>query len=756
MSVADNLNQIKACKESIRQAIIDKGVDMTGVPFTGYAEKIGEISGGGSTDDTEYIEFDKVIEHQVPWQVPNCIKLKFASYNIEYAPIPESGGYEMSGDGYLLTLAIYSFDNNSLSTGTYTANAGNNQLNEWEFNIGGDVDMGGWMENNGTYCEKYPEELGTPTNITDGTIDVSVSGDNLIIKLKSSVINARFTGSLSDFPFEVVVYDPTDYLTVRKGLTSYSSDESNIPAGAFYGMTNITEVSLPNATEIPERTFNGCMNLSSVNIPKAASVGNAAFQNCGNLTAIDLPNATFIGGSSFNNCNKLSYVNIPECTNVSENAFAGCYVLPSINIPKCVFIGQSAFNSCMALASITATACESIEDFAFNGTALTALDLPNCNRIGQSVVSWCATLTSVSAPNCSEIGFGAFQGCSALTELDLSNVYYCTIPDTSVFNMTPFANGEGTIKVHSSSLAYYQSTYPWSEFAGCLVGAGDPDVVLLANDNGRIYGETSVLTADYLGYLAIGNDAVISIDLPNVSKAPSIQYYPNLQSINIGKLTYVNDMMFSDNTALTTVNLPECTYVSMNGFMNCSALETVNLPKCTGLGSGVFSGCNNLKTLTIGTEYEGVSMVFEALPESIEAIFVNPIFVDMYKSDWFWGQYADKIFAEGTDPNAPIVVKSDWCVIGNFNGGTTPDPNTQMIIENDWNVLRNLTVDGQWLKFVKGIWEDLRGGEFTAVGEAVSVSLGGADIVVPAGTYDVYLNSQLDTAYFMEVGQKPY
>lgn len=757
MSVLDNLNRIKSCKENIKQAIINKGVDMEGVAFEGYADKINEISGGGSTDDTEYIEFDKAVHYEIMWAAPSCIQMKFATPDVEYSNDPNTGNSTWSGEGHLLTIAIYSPNNSSLYTGTYTANAGNNQVSAGQFNIGGDVDMGGWMYNAGTYFDILPGLLNTPTNITDGTIDVSISGDNLVIKLKSSVINARFTGLLSACPFEVKVYDPTDYLTVRKSLTSYSSDERDITGGAFCYM-NITDVSLPNVQHMPEDVFKGCNKLVSVNIPNATGVGGEAFQDCSELTAIDLPYATYVNPRSFSGCNKLASVNIPECTQVSENAFANCSALPSINIPKCEFIGPYAFQNCGVLASITATACKEIYDFTFSNTALTSIDIPNCNRIGVYAFNWCPNLTLVSAPNCAEIVSCAFQGCSALTELDLSNVYYCTIPDTSVFDMTPFANGEGTIKVHSSSLAYYQSTYPWSEFAGCLVGAGDPDVVLLANDNGRIYGETSILTNDYLGFLAIGNDAVISIDLPNVSKAPSIQSYPNLQSVNLGKLIQVNNMMFSDNTALTTVNLPECTYVDMNGFMNCTALETVNLPKCTVLGDTAFANCNNLKTLTIGTEYnDGYTSNWNCpLPESIEAIFVNPIFVDAYKSDWFWGQYADKIFAEGSDPNAPVVVKSDWYVIGNFNGGTAQDPNTQMIIENDWNVLRNLTVDGQWLKFVKGLWEDLRGGEFTAVGEAVSLTAEGSDIIVPAGTYDVYLNSQLDTAYFMEVGQTPF
>ena len=44
----DNLNTIESIKTDIKAAIENKGVDMTGVPFPGYASKIGEISGGGT------------------------------------------------------------------------------------------------------------------------------------------------------------------------------------------------------------------------------------------------------------------------------------------------------------------------------------------------------------------------------------------------------------------------------------------------------------------------------------------------------------------------------------------------------------------------------------------------------------------------------------------------------------------------------------------------------------------------------------
>ena len=749
MSIVENLNRIKSCKENIKQAIINKGVDMTGVAFEGYADKINEISGGAS-DDTEYMEFNKIVDYATAWETPDCIFFKATTPNLEYEIYPDTGNPHWSGEGHLLTIALYS-ENGNLTTGTYTANEGNNQVNPHQFNIGGDVDMGGWTTHTGTYFEILPDTWGTPTDITDGTIDAKVEGDKLVIKLKSSVINARIQCPLSECPFDVVVYDPTDYLTLRKNITSYSSVESNIPVGAFYGM-NITDVSLPNANAIPADVFNNCMNLttvdlpnvmffgqrvfyncsslqsidlplltdtggesflgcsslSSVNLPKCETVAFNAFYQCSSLQSIDLPECVFVGSDAFNQCSNLetvnlpkctavesqaftstnlSEINLPECTNISQHAFQGL-PLTTANIPKCKSIGQYAFSGCGELTAITATECEEILDGAFMSTLPTAINIPKCGRIGALAFAWCNNLTSVSAPNCAEITGLAFQGCEALTELDLSNVYYCSLSDLSAFEMTPFMNGEGTIKVYSSSLAYYQGNSPWNELSERLVGAGDPDVVLLANDNGRIYGETTGLYDNYLGFLAIGNDAVISIDLPNASNATYIQSYPNLQSINLGKLNTTQRSQFCDNYALTTVNLPECTtvnnetfircsnlttvnlpkctfvsdwafgecvnltaidlpectYVSSNIFTNCTALESVSLPKCGGFGSGVFSGCNNLKTLTL-SEYEGVSMLFEPLPESIEKIYVNPSYVENYKSDGFWGQYADKIFA---------------------------------------------------------------------------------------------------------------
>ena len=58
MSVADKLLQLNQVKQDIKTAIETKGIPMTNVAFTEYANKILEISGGGGEVD-EYFYYAK-------------------------------------------------------------------------------------------------------------------------------------------------------------------------------------------------------------------------------------------------------------------------------------------------------------------------------------------------------------------------------------------------------------------------------------------------------------------------------------------------------------------------------------------------------------------------------------------------------------------------------------------------------------------------------------------------------------------------
>ncbi len=109
----------------------------------------------------------------------------------------------------------------------------------------------------------------------------------------------------------------------------------------------------------------------------------------------------------------------------------------------------------------------------------------------------------------------------------------------------------------------------------------------------------------------------------------------------------------------------------------------------------------------------------------------------------------------------PVIPEdTDWHLVGSFNGWVAGDPAYTMTAEGEYFVFRGFEVfeSEVEMKFNYGSsWEINRGGDFTAVNEAVAVVYNGNNIKVPAGTYDVYLcaDEAVDYAYFMEPGMTP-
>ena len=112
--------------------------------------------------------------------------------------------------------------------------------------------------------------------------------------------------------------------------------------------------------------------------------------------------------------------------------------------------------------------------------------------------------------------------------------------------------------------------------------------------------------------------------------------------------------------------------------------------------------------------------------------------------------------APGQAPALPDTAANTWYLVGGFNGWTAGDAAYQMTYEAGWHVFKNFTLaEDSEVKLNAGSWDVNRGGAFTAVGEAIAVEQNGANIAVPAGSYDVYLNKAEDTVYFMTVGATP-
>lgn len=79
-----------------------------------------------------------------------------------------------------------------------------------------------------------------------------------------------------------------------------------------------------------------------------------------------------------------------------------------------------------------------------------------------------------------------------------------------------------------------------------------------------------------------------------------------------------------------------------------------------------------------------------------------------------------------------------------------------MTLEGDWYVFKNFSADGKEVKFVADAnWTDDRGGSFYDANYLIEVAQSGVNMIVKAGTYDVYLKADGTQACFMTDGKKP-
>lgn len=110
MSLKDNLDAINNCKKDIKTALINKGVDMNGVTFTGYAAKIDELQLASGdepstpTPSVDYIYSNGYItedEHnEIINLVPYEIVLNEGKFVIELYCPEEIPGYTDGNYGY--------------------------------------------------------------------------------------------------------------------------------------------------------------------------------------------------------------------------------------------------------------------------------------------------------------------------------------------------------------------------------------------------------------------------------------------------------------------------------------------------------------------------------------------------------------------------------------------------------------------------------------------------------------------------------
>ena len=493
MSLIDNLNTIKSCKEDIKTALENKGVDMTGVSFPDYASKIDEIQGGEVVGYTlrDYVE------------------------GITITDLSDASITKVRNNAFYQNRELRTVNLPACSIINDNAFNGCEQLSSVSL----------------PSCEYIGQQVFYYCN-TLTSIDLP--------KCK----RFEYYAFAQCYSLQSISLPVCSYIGYY-ALTGAAIQSIDLPAAentdgyAFDGCGSLHTVNAPVLSRVADYCFNNCGNLQSISIPKLERIEYGGFQNCASLQSIDLPSCKYIGDYVFQNCSSLQSVSIPICNEIRDGAFDGC-AISEISLPKLNAIGAQPFINCSSLSTIylninnllpvhnfelvvgtplaegigsiyvapdmysryvTAEGWSSVSqifvsygnnvvpdlsvaDGVLVGTAstlnnftfdflgidrgpLTGVSLPSCKNIETNVFQNCGSLQSISLPVCSYIGDWAFVDDGSLsvvtigTELD----YVCTMGGDAFINCFALQS----IYVPASLVDAYKTANNWSNYADKIV-----------------------------------------------------------------------------------------------------------------------------------------------------------------------------------------------------------------------------------------------------------------------------------------------
>lgn len=245
------INVSKKGSKWVIELISGEGKEMIWAKFEGAVDA---LTDGGSEDDADYIELTALLSAT---KNQGLLTINMAQDGISSTTDPNTWQTTWEGEGNYLATDIYSPDG-KLYTGEYKACAVGGTVGEGEFGIGYDTTVDwGWgpieVKDWGTCWWTVADGATSAEKILDGTMTVAMEGDNVVIKLKSSIVNAKFTYPVAQFvdgtgaPIEVVnlgggegpkpAPDYTEFTKLLIVQPNQGYDESGQPTGKYTSFT---------------------------------------------------------------------------------------------------------------------------------------------------------------------------------------------------------------------------------------------------------------------------------------------------------------------------------------------------------------------------------------------------------------------------------------------------------------------------------------------------------------------------------------
>ena len=217
----DNLNIIESVKTDIKAAIENKGVDMTGVSFPGYASKIGEISGGGT----------------VGWDQKDITE-----GNIEITNLDNSASFVASG-------ALQNNANIKTVNLPYATTVGDNAFNGCNILSQVSLPVCSYIGNAAFYNCRSLSQVSLPlcTKVMKDCFQNCISLSQVNLPVCSYIGNTVFWGCTSLSQLNIPVCKKIDIYT-------------------FYNCRSLSQVSLPVCSYIGNNAFQDCTSLSIITL----------------------------------------------------------------------------------------------------------------------------------------------------------------------------------------------------------------------------------------------------------------------------------------------------------------------------------------------------------------------------------------------------------------------------------------------------------------------------------------------------------
>lgn len=483
-TIAENIRQAIEDFDKIKEAIINKGVNIENIPTSQYSLKIDEIETGNvkqfstvdemnsSTDNKEgnlALIYSKQIGNatsEAEFNMFNCPETVTLPNTISedtwlyssFRATDESAWVDLSVEISNTSARINAYGDNFELSIEYTSEDGVNYTRTTEvtnpISLPTAVKCG--------YVEEWNDAIGYFIQVEISTFNGLFEYDGTQYNVASSQLNATAdkvyngtfygkngveTGTLQnvsglskeDFIKKITIWDTLNKVTLAEDIT----DASNLFNG--YSGSSIPNINTSNIINM-EYMFS-FSNVLTIPILDMSNVTDADYMFSNNSVLLNVPELDFKNVNTakgmFTNCVSLTTVNIKNLNNVTDisNLFYNCSNLeniPEFNLENATTV-RTMFSGCSKIKEVIMTItdkCTITQDLFSNCTALTKAPSLNTGNVTNMMEMFenCTSLVNLPLYNTSSVVYiyNAFKGCTALSEDSLNNILAMCVSATNV------------------------------------------------------------------------------------------------------------------------------------------------------------------------------------------------------------------------------------------------------------------------------------------------------------------------------------